>query len=118
MRNRIIGSKQIFLEAKYEDNENQICSYQETFLDNNTEKQSGTPFPEHMRVLYLTADRIGVQDAYVKSLNGEENIETDVFRAGELLAASDPGVSGAGGGNYLFLCAVSRPAQPADLCGT
>ncbi|MCI6887391.1 MAG: DUF3696 domain-containing protein [Lachnospiraceae bacterium] len=74
VKNRIAGSKKICLEAVYDGYENGTCFYRKEFLNDSKEEKTGTPFQKSMRVLYLTADRVGVKDAYEKSVDGGEHI--------------------------------------------
>lgn len=73
VKNWIAGSKKIFLESAY------ACQgvdyvYCKTIYDDGEEERSGVEFPEEMNIRYLTADRIGVEDTYQKSLDGKEQI--------------------------------------------
>lgn len=72
VKNWIAGSKKISLEAVYELH-GEVCSYSKIFDDDN-EERNGTEFPDEINVRYLTADRIGVEDTYQKSLEGKEKI--------------------------------------------
>lgn len=73
VRNWIAGSKKIFLEASYEDQGKEYF-YSKFFTDEDQEERRGTVFPDKMNIRYLTADRIGVEDTYAKSLEGKEQI--------------------------------------------
>lgn len=73
VKNWIAGSKKIFLEAGYECQGYEYL-YSKTFYDDEREERSGAEFPEEMNIRYLTADRIGVEDTYEKSLDGKEQI--------------------------------------------
>ncbi|MDO4330957.1 MAG: AAA family ATPase [Lachnospiraceae bacterium] len=73
VKNRIAGSKEIDLEIRYEYQGEQF-QFGKKFLDDKREVHRGNVFPESMKVLYLTADRIGVQDTYDKSLKDTEDI--------------------------------------------
>lgn len=73
VKNWIAGSKKIFLEAGYECQGDEYL-YSKTFYDDEREERSGAEFPEEMNIRYLTADRIGVEDTYEKSLDGKEQI--------------------------------------------
>lgn len=73
VKNRIAGSKKIVLKAEYEYRGNDY-QYGKFFTDDQTEGRGGTEFPTDMNIRYLTADRIGVEDTYKKSLNGKEQI--------------------------------------------
>ena len=72
VKNWIAGSKKISLEALYE-YLGRDCSYSKIFED-EYEKRVGTEFPDEIKVRYLTADRIGVEDTYPKSLEGKDKI--------------------------------------------
>ena len=74
VKNKITGSKEIMLEVGYDGADGNICSYQKRFLDDREEQRTGAAFPESMKVLYLTADRVGVRDTYEISLDGRECI--------------------------------------------
>ena len=74
VKNKIAGSKEILLKAVYDDNDGETCSYQKQFLSDKEEIKTGLPFPESMRVLYLTADRVGVRDAYEQYVDGGDHI--------------------------------------------
>lgn len=73
VKNWIVGSKKIFLEAAYKYQEKDYL-YSKLFEDNEKEKTSGMAFPDGMNIRYLTADRIGVEDTYQKSLDGKDQI--------------------------------------------
>lgn len=74
VKNKIAGSKEIVLEAVYDGADGKTCAYQKRFLDDRDEQRTGEPFPESMKVLYLTEDRIDVMDAYEMSVDGREDI--------------------------------------------
>lgn len=76
VKNKIAGSKEILLQVEYDGNDGKTYSYQKEFLNDKDEKKTGIPFPECMKALYLTADRVGVRDAYERSVDGSENIGT------------------------------------------
>lgn len=71
VKNWIAGSKEIILEAMYE-YQGKDFLYRKIFGDE--EEREGTKFPDEMNVRYLTADRIGVEDTYQKSLDGKDQI--------------------------------------------
>lgn len=72
VKNWIAGSKKIFLEATYEySGEDYLYS---KLFDDEYEKREGMEFPDNINVRYLTADRIGVEDTYQKSLEGKDKI--------------------------------------------
>lgn len=73
VKNWITGSKRIFLEAEYE-YQGSVCSYSKMFVEDEEEKKSGIDFSDKMNIRYLTADRIGVEDTYKKSLDGRDQI--------------------------------------------
>lgn len=73
VKNWITGSKRIFLEAEYE-HQGKNSSYSKIFLDNGEEEKNGIGFSDKMNIRYLTADRIGVEDTYQKSLDGRDQI--------------------------------------------
>ncbi len=72
VKNWVAGSKEIVLEAEYE-YQGGKCSYKKTFGD-EVEKRDGNRFPDEINIRYLTADRIGVEDTYQKSLEGKDQI--------------------------------------------
>lgn len=72
VKNWIAGSREISLEAVYEHRGNEH-SYSKIFND-EYEKRKGMEFPDEINVRYLTADRIGVEDTYQKSLEGRDKI--------------------------------------------
>lgn len=74
VKNKIAGSKEILLEVMYDGADGNPCLYRKEFLNDKEEKKSGTPLPDSRKVLYLAADRVGVKDAYEKSVDGGENI--------------------------------------------
>lgn len=71
--NRISGSRKILLEAAYEYQE-KVYKCSKLFTNDGEEARTGEEFPEGMNIRYLTADRIGVEDTYQKSLEGKEQI--------------------------------------------
>ena len=73
VKNWIAGSKKIFLEAAYAYQDREYV-YSKLFYDDGKEERNGVVFPEEMNIRYLTADRIGVEDTYQKSLDGKEQI--------------------------------------------
>ena len=73
VKNWIAGSRNIFLEAAYEYDGKDFV-YSKLFSEDEDELRRGTSFPERMKIRYLTADRIGVEDTYEKSLEGREQI--------------------------------------------
>lgn len=73
VKNRIAGSKEIDIEVGYQ-YRGENFQFGKKFLDDRKEVHRGTAFPEDMRVLYLTADRVGVQDTYDISLKDTEDI--------------------------------------------
>lgn len=73
VKNWITGSKKIFLEAMYE-YQGKNYLYSKRFEDNEKENRNGMAFPDGMNIRYLTADRIGVEDIYQKSLDGKDQI--------------------------------------------
>lgn len=73
VKNRIAGSKKIFLEAAYEYHGKEYL-YRKLFDEDGKEERSGIKFPDGINIRYLTADRIGVEDTYPKSLEGKEQI--------------------------------------------
>ncbi len=72
VKNWIAGSRDIVLEAVYE-YEGKDYVYSKLFGEEE-EIKKGTEFPDGMNIRYLTADRIGVEDTYEKSLEGKEQI--------------------------------------------
>ncbi|MCI8894745.1 MAG: DUF3696 domain-containing protein [Lachnospiraceae bacterium] len=62
----------LVLEAAYEYGGKE-CLYRKIFSD-ESEKREGTEFYKEINVRYLTADRIGVEDTYQKSLEGKDKI--------------------------------------------
>lgn len=72
VKNWIAGSKEIILEALYE-HQGEDFFYRKIFGDEE-EGREGTEFSDEINVRYLTADRIGVEDTYQKSLEGKEQI--------------------------------------------
>lgn len=72
VKNWIAGSKEIILEAVYE-HRGEDFLYRKIFGDED-EGREGTEFSDEINVRYLTADRIGVEDTYQKSLEGKDQI--------------------------------------------
>lgn len=72
VKNWVSGSKKISLEAVYECR-GEKGAYNKVFEDEE-EKRYGSEFPRELNVRYLTADRIGVEDTYQKSLEGKDEI--------------------------------------------
>ena len=72
VKNWIAGSKEIILEAVYEYRGEDFL-YRKIFSDED-EGREGTEFSDKINVCYLTADRIGVEDTYPKSLEGKDRI--------------------------------------------
>ncbi len=72
VKNWIAGSKKISLEVLYE-HLGRDYAYSKIFED-EYEKRDGTEFPDEINIRYLTADRIGVEDTYQKSLEGKDKI--------------------------------------------
>lgn len=89
VKNKISGSKEILLEVVYDGADGALYSYQKEFRDDKDEQKSGEPFPKSMKVLYLTADRVGVRDAYAKSMDGGENIGVQCEYAFHYLSEHD-----------------------------
>ncbi len=73
VKNWITGSRKIFLEAEYEYQGNDY-SYSKVFVEDEEEEKKGISFSDKMNLRYLTADRIGVEDTYQKSLEGRDQI--------------------------------------------
>lgn len=73
VKNRIAGSKEIDLAVGYE-YRGENFQFGKKFMDDKIEVHWGKAFPNDMKVLYLTADRVGVQDTYNKSLKDAEDI--------------------------------------------
>lgn len=70
LRNRIVGSREILLEAEY----GASSVYGKRISGERREERWGEPFPEEMGILYLAADRVGVQDTYEMSLDWDNEI--------------------------------------------
>lgn len=73
VKNWITGSRMISLEAEYE-YQGGNGLYRKIFTEDEEEKKTGVSFSDKMNIRYLTADRIGVEDTYQKSLEGREQI--------------------------------------------
>lgn len=73
VKNWITGSRKISLEAEY-DYQGDVCFYNKIFVEDEEEEKKGICFSGKMNIRYLTADRIGVEDTYQKSLEGRDQI--------------------------------------------